>query len=494
MPRRLKNAQLHTISLDSNSNVPLHQQLFLALRQAILEGRLRPDTRLPSSRSLASDLGVSRNTVLSAYDQLMAEGYLVSRVGAGSYVSDQLPDDLLQRKGGEVDSDVRARDVYLSKMAAPFKGIPLKGQYRGLPFSPGLPALEAFPFEDWARLLARHWRRPGREFLVDNPIGGATVLREAIASHLGQTRAVRCHADQVIVLSGSQQAIHLVVRAFAEPGEPIWMEEPGYPGIRESILGAGAHPVSVPVDAEGFSLDAARELAPDARLACISPSHQYPLGQTMSLARRLDLLHWAKEEGRFILEDDYDSEYRYTGRPLSSLQGLDDDNRVIYVGTMSKVMFSGLRVGYMVVPEDLIDVFLALRRSIDSHSPAVPEAALADFINEGYLAAHIRRMRLLYDARQKTLVRLLKEKLGDILHVDAQVSGMHLVAYLPPEIKDRDIERAALENGMLIKALSGFYNMPTKQTGLILGFAGTPEEKMPYLVDKLSGIIRSKAA
>ncbi|MEX1035842.1 MAG: PLP-dependent aminotransferase family protein, partial [Sneathiella sp.] len=324
--------------------------------------------------------------------------------------------------------------------------------------------------------------------------GGAKVLREAIESHLGQTRAVRCHADQVVILSGSQQAIHLVVRAFAEPGDSIWMEEPGYPGIRESILGAGAHPVSVPVDEEGFSLEQARKLAPDARLACISPSHQYPLGQTMSLARRLDLLQWAKREGRFILEDDYDSEYRYTGRPLSSLQGLDDDSRVIYVGTMSKVMFSGLRVGYMVVPEDLVDVFLSLRRSIDSHSPAVPEAALADFINEGYLAAHIRRMRLLYEARQTSLVRLLREKLGSILQVDAQGSGMHLVAYLPPEIQDKEIEREAAGRGMLVRALSGFYNLPTNQNGLILGFAGTSEEEMPYLVDKLAEIIRSKAA
>ncbi|MZR24229.1 aminotransferase class I/II-fold pyridoxal phosphate-dependent enzyme [Sneathiella chungangensis] len=493
MSRRLKNAQLQTLTLDSDGKVALHQQLFLALRQAILDGRLKPDTRLPSSRSLAADLNISRNTVLSAYDQLTAEGYLVSRIGAGSFVSDQLPDDLLQRKTDGAHPDLRERDIYLSKMAAPFKGKVLRPANRGLPFSPGLPALEVFPFDDWARLLARHWRRPAREYLVDNPIGGTKALREAVASHLGQTRAVRCHADQVIILSGSQQAIHLVVRAFAEPGDAIWMEEPGYPGIRDSILAAGATPVSIPVDEEGFSLALAREIAPDARLACISPSHQYPLGQTMSLARRLDLLKWAKEEGRFILEDDYDSEYRYAGRPLSSLQGLDDDNRVLYVGTMSKVMFSGLRVGYMVVPEDLVDVFLSLRRIIDNHSPAVPEAALADFINEGYLAAHVRRTRLLYEQRQKRLVTLLEDKLGDIVTVTGQESGMHLVAFLPPHIRDTEIERAAAESGMLVRALSGFYNLPTDQTGLILGFAGTREEEMPHLVDKLAAIIRARA-
>jgi GntR family transcriptional regulator/MocR family aminotransferase len=493
MSRRLKNAQLQTLTLNSESGMALHQQLFLALRQAILEGRLTPGTRLPSSRSLASDLAVSRNTVLSAYDQLIAEGYLTSRVGAGSYVSDQLPDDLLQRKTEGRAPNVQVREVYLSKMAAPFLGKKRSSERRSLPFSPGLPALEIFPFEDWARLLARHWRRPGREYLVDNPVGGAKVLREALAAYLGQTRAVRCHPDQVIILSGSQQAIHLVVRAFAEPGEAVWMEEPGYPGIRDAILSAGATPISVPVDEEGFDLNRAREIAPAARLACISPSHQYPLGQTMSLARRLDLLKWAKEEGRFILEDDYDSEYRYAGRPLSSLQGLDDDNRVLYVGTMSKVMFSGLRVGYMVVPEDLVDVFLALRQNIDSHSPSIPEAALADFINEGYLAAHVRRTRLLYEARQNCLLSLLLDKLGDIIMVAPQESGMHLIAYLPPGIKDKEIEQEASRAGMLVRALSGFYNLPTNQTGLLLGFAGTPEKDMPQLVDKLAEIIRSKA-
>lgn len=493
MPRRIKNAQLSTLALDPNGAPPLHRQLYLALRAAILEGRLKPGTRLPSSRALAGDLGISRNTVLAAYDQLTAEGYLAGRIGAGSFVSEQLPDDLLQRKTDRARGQSGAREVRLSSMAAAFRGRRIAATPRSLPFSPGLPALEMFPFDDWARLLTRHWRRPSLEALVDNPVGGARALREALASYLGQTRAVRCHADQVIVLSGSQQAIHLVVRAFAEPGETVWMEEPGYPGFRDSILAAGATPVSVPVDDEGFSLQAALALSPDARLACISPSHQYPLGQTMSLARRLELLRWAKETGGFILEDDYDSEYRYAGRPLSSLQGLDDDSRVLYVGTMSKIMFPGLRVGYMVVPEDLIDVFLSLRWIIDSHSPAVPEAALADFISEGYLASHVRRTRQLYETRQARLVALLREKIGDLLDVSPQEAGMHLVAFLPPYIRDTEIERAAAAQGLLVRALSGFYNLPTQQTGLILGFAGTKEEDMPHLVDRLAALIRERA-
>lgn len=222
-------------------------------------------------------------------------------------------------------------------------------------------------------------------------------MRAALSEHLAQTRAVNSKPEQVIVLSGSQQAIHLVIKAFANANDPILMEDPGFPGTRTSIIAAGARPVPVPVDEQGFMLEEAVAKAPNARLACLSPSHQYPLGPTMSLQRRLEILGWAKQEDKFLLEDDYDSEYRYSGRPISSLQGLDTDNRVFYVGSMSKVMFSGLRIGYLIVPEDLVEIFLALRRDIDGHSPSTAEAALAEFISEGHLATHIRRMRTLYE-------------------------------------------------------------------------------------------------
>ncbi len=495
MAYRTKNAHLASLSLDPDSIDPLHRQLFMVLREAILDGRIKPGVRLPSSRILASDLKVSRNTVLTAFDQLTAEGYITSRVGAGSYVSDQLPDDFLERRKKEqqTTSGLPKREIHLSRMAQKLRKQADGDIYRGKNFSPGTPEFDQFPFEDWARLLGRHWRRPKPEFLVGNPIGGSRVLREALADHLGQTRAVRCTPDQVIVLSGSQQAIHLVITAFAEAGDRIWMEEPGYPGIRNSILYAGATPVAVPVDEEGFHLETAKKMAPEARLACISPSHQYPLGHTMSLPRRLDLLKWAREENRFILEDDYDSEYRYTGRPLSSLQGLDTDNRVLYVGTMSKVMFPGLRIGYLVVPPDLVDVFLSLRKDVDGHSPAVAEAALAEFISEGYLAAHIRRMRLLYEQRQETLVSLLQEKASEYLSVTPQESGMHVIAWTKPPLKDRDIETEARKAGLLLRCLSGFYEKPTDKSGLLIGFAGTRAEDMPQLVDKLVYILKNQS-
>lgn len=494
MTSRIKNAYLAGLSLDPDDKQPLHRQLFLKLQRAILEGLIKPGTRLPSSRLLSTDLKVSRNTVLSAFDQLTSEGYITSRVGAGSYISDQIPDELLQQQKTSAQSTSAPRHIPLSKMAQSIGTTAKRRLYHGGEFSPGTPELDQFPFEDWARLLGKHWRHPKKHALVGNPIGGSTILREALAEHLGQTRAVRCTPEQVIILSGSQQAIHLVIKAFAEAGDHIWMEEPGYPGTRSSILSAGATPVPIPIDEQGFNLAHAKKVAPDARLACISPSHQYPLGQTMSLPRRLDLLQWARDENRFILEDDYDSEYRYTGRPLSSLQGLDTDNRVLYVGTMSKVMFSGLRVGYLVVPPDLTDVFLALRRDVDGHSPSVAEAALAEFISEGYLAAHIRRMRILYERRQTTLIQLLEHKMGNFLTVEAQASGMHLVAYLRPDIKDRLVEEASRTNGMLLRALSGYYQIQGHaQNGLVIGFAGTNEKEMPQLVDKLAVIVKNLA-
>ncbi len=486
----MKFAYLANLSLDKNESMPLHRQLFLALRDNILSGVIKPGTRLPSTRLLATDLNVSRNTILAAFDQLTAEGYLQSKVGAGSYISDQLPDDLLQSKPNPSDRSTVSRKLKLSSHAEALRPFEKKSDNRQGDFSPGKPELEQFPFDVWARLLAKHWRRPAKSYLVDNPVAGSAALREALSEHLAQTRAVKSTPEQVIVLSGSQQAIHLVIKAFANANDPILMEDPGFPGTRTSILAAGARAIPVPIDEQGFMLNEAINRAPQARLACLSPSHQYPLGPTMSLQRRLEILNWAKQEDKFLLEDDYDSEYRYTGRPISSLQGLDTDNRVFYVGSMSKVMFSGLRLGYLVVPEDLIDIFHALRRDIDGHSPATAEAALAEFISEGHLATHIRRMRTLYDLRQKRLLSLLHEHCSDFLTVAAQECGMHLIAFLKDTLSDIAIETRCRKEGLFLRALSRFYEAADAKNGLIIGFAGTSEKQMPQLVMKLSKILQ----
>ncbi len=347
MPKQARDLPFPALAIDPAAERPLHRQIYFAVREAILEGRLKPGARLPASRTLARELGVSRNTVMAAFEQLRAEGYIDGRVGAGSFIPQHLPEEVPRpaRRQGPAP----ARPHRISARGIMLMGLRHRGA-RPRAFSPGLPELEQFPFRDWARLLARRWRRPQRAFLVGGEPGGYRPLCEAIADYLAMARAVFCRADQVIVTSGAQQALDLAARVLIDPGDPVWMEEPGYPPTSAVLRAAGARVIPVPVDDEGLSVIAGRAAEPTPRLICVSPSHQYPLGVTMSLRRRLELLECARAADGMVIEDDYDSEYRYTGRPLAALQGLDGDGRVIYLGTMSKVMFPGLRLGYMVVP------------------------------------------------------------------------------------------------------------------------------------------------
>ena len=485
-PQRTGPLHLASIAPDPTSPVPLHRQLYFALREAILDGRLRPGARLPSSRAFAGDLGVSRNTVLAAFEQLLAEGYIEGRVGAGSFVSELLPEDALEtrqaaRTGGTPAAPPPGpskRGSYLMEMVS--------GSSKPRAFAPGLPELAAFPFEDWARLLQRHWRNPPESFLIGSDAAGYRPLREALARHLGAARAVRCDADQVFIVSGAQQALDLTARVLLDPGDEVWAEDPGYPGLIGALLASGSSLVPVPVDEEGLSVVRGRELGPRARMACVSPSHQYPLGVTMSLPRRLELLEWAREAGAFVLEDDYDSEYRYTGHPLAALQGLDADGRVIYVGTMSKVMFPGLRLGYMVVPRHLVDAFKAVRRLADTHPSTLAQPALAEFIEDGSLAAHIRRTRSLYALRQKILLDAAADLLPDRLGLAPAATGMHLVASLADGIDDRKLARAAAELGVETPALSTYYRAHPPRRGLLLGYAGVPEKVIPRALATLA--------
>lgn len=471
--KRSLAAHLDAISIDPDLPEPLYRQLYFAVRDAILTGRLRPGQRLPATRSFASDLGLSRNTVVSAFDQLLAEGYTEGRTGAGTYVSATLPEELLNARGMATKPRRTATERRgPSKRGAFLSSISGRGSTRPRAFSPGIPELAEFPFEDWARLLGRKWRRPPRSFLVGNDPLGYPPLREAIAAHLGAARAVQCHPDQIIIVSGAQQAIDLTARVLIDPGDSVWMEEPGFQGMRGALLAAGAELAPVPVDAEGMSVAEGREIAPDARLACVSPSHQYPLGVTMSLARRLELLEWAQQANAFILEDDYDSEYRYRGRPLAALQGLDEEGRVIYIGTMSKVMFPGLRIGYMVVPDDLVDAFRSIRVLVDSHPSAVAQAALAEFIEDGFLSAHIRRMRALYSERQAVLIEAVRQELDGFLSIGPEDAGMHLLAELPKDVDDAALSRTARTADVEVPPLSVFYDGPAKRRGFLLGYAG----------------------
>lgn len=481
------------LEIDRRGPEPLHRQVYFAIRQAILNGALRPGARLPATRGLAADLGLSRNTVLAAFEQLHAEGYVDGRVGAGSFVSHRLPEAVLGAGAGPPPASDRGRvRPRPSARGARLAGL-VRGRAAARPFSPGLPELEQFPFDDWARLLARRWRRPRRAFLVGGDPAGYRPLCQAIADYLASARAVSCRPEQVIVVSGTQQALDLVARVLVNPGDPVWIEEPGYPPSAAVLIAAGARPVPVPVDDEGLSVAAGRNTAPAARLICVSPSHQFPLGITMSLKRRLELLEFARAVEGFVLEDDYDSEYRYAGRPLAALQGLDRDGRVIYVGTMSKVMFPGLRIGYMVVPEDLIDAFLAVRSLVDAHPSSIAQAALVDFIGEGHLAAHIRRMRSLYAARQAALIDAVRARLGERLQLAPSAAGMHLVGRLAPGLDDRRVAEAAAAAGIEAPALSGYYQGPARARGLLLGYAGVPEAEMVPAVARLAAAVETVA-
>ena len=472
---RSRHAPLYlaSIAIDPKGDGPLHRQLYFALRAAILEGRLAPGARLPSTRSLAADLAVSRNTVLAAFDQLLAEGYVEGRVGAGSFVSRHLPEEALhaRRPGPEAMADGAAAPPGPSRQGARLAALRQHGS-RPRAFAPGLPELASFPFEDWARLLARSWRNPPRSLLIGSEPAGHLPLREALAAHLGAARAVRCTPEQIFIVSGAQQALDLAARVLLDPGDGVWVEEPGYPGLIGALVAGGATTMPVPVDEEGLVVAEGRRRASGARMACISPSHQFPLGVTMSLARRLELLEWARGADAFVLEDDYDSEYRYTGRPLAALQGLDADGRVIYVGTMSKVMFPGLRLGYMVVPRHLVDTFARVRRLTDTHPSMLVQPALAEFIRDGSLAAHIRRMRALYADRQALLLEAARRHLDDRLQLRPAAAGMHLVGRLEDGTDDLALAARARRLGVEVTPLAALHQERPARCGLLLGYAG----------------------
>lgn len=499
MSRRVSDGTVLHLALERDNAEPLHRQLYDQLRGLILDGRLVAGTRLPSSRTLSRDLAISRNTVTTAFDQLFAEGYLVGKIGAGSFVSDELPEDSLSMR--QIDPPAgqpMPRRQGLSTRGARLAALRGRRSTRHTPaFSIGLPDLDSFPFDVWSRLMTKAWRRPPRDLLAHAEPAGYLPLRQAIVDYLRTARGVRCEPEQLIIVAGVQQAISLACHVLLDEGDVALMEEPGYPGVRGALMGAGIRTVSGPVDAEGMDIDAGEKLAPTARLACVAPSHQYPLGVTMTLARRLKLLDWAQRNDGWVLEDDYDSEYRYSGRPLSALQGLDRDGRVVYAGTFSKVMFPSLRIGYLVVPVDLAEPFRSARAALDDHPSTIAQPALAAFIEEGHFAAHLRRMRRLYGERRAALIDCLTAEFGDGMTIAPSEAGMHLLARLSPDlapdppngVSDQDIQTRAAEQGVTVSALSNYYAAPTEDRGLLLGYSAVPIQAMPVAVSKLAKAI-----
>jgi GntR family transcriptional regulator / MocR family aminotransferase len=489
MPKTAEHVTLAGVDLDRRRPSALATQLYEGLRQAVLRGQIRRGERLPSTRLLAEDLGVSRNTVTSAYEQLLAEGYIEAKVGSGTCVARSLPEELLAASAGAVKilkkrtqrHSISTRGKMLS--SRPVRVLTVGG--RPQPFASGLPDLHEFPFATWARLMARHWRRPGYGLVGYGDPAGYKPLREAIAAYLRSSRAVRCETEQIVIVSGSQQALDISARLLLDPGNTALLEDPGYPGARVALLAAGASLVRLPVDAEGANIHAV-ETRTRPQVAFVTPSHHFPLGVTMSIARRLALLEWAERTEAWILEDDYDSEYRYRGKPLPSLQGLDPVGRVIYMGSFSKTMFPSLRLGFIVLPAELVESFRRARSVIDGHSPMTEQAVLADFISEGHFARHIRRMRALYEERQSALVEAAGRELAGLLEVRPSEGGMHLVGWLPAGVDDVKASERALSQGVHVRPLSSCSVAKVRRGGLLLGYAALTVPQIREGVRKLA--------
>lgn len=478
------------------SSVPAYKALYELLRASILGGQLAAGTRLPPSRVLAAQNGVSRNTVLAAFEQLAAEGYIEGRQGSGTYVSRMLPEQYLHAQS--VASPPAPRVASSSQLSGRGQRLvdtrrnPLPAVVGQRPqrasFLIGLPALDAFPVKTWGRLYASRFEKSGPRLMrYDDPLG-YRPLREAIAAHLGTSRGIHCTADQVIVTTGSQQALEFCARILLDPGDAAWLEEPGYLGARAALVSADARIVAVPVDEFGLDVRAGVDLEPAAKLAVVTPSHQFPLGHTMSLERRLALIDWAAHHHAWIVEDDYDAEFRYVGRPQAALKAIDTHDCVIYVGTFSKVLFPGLRLGYVVAPAGLVEGFTAAHLSCDMHAHLIDQAVVTDFIDLGHFAHHLRRTRVVHYERQQNLVREA-ERLCDRLELKPSDSGLHIVGRLSIGADDTTIVKDALREGIHIWPLSIHHYRRKATSGLLLGYAGATLEDMRYGVDVLDKVL-----
>ncbi len=501
MTKYTKKIAFANIPLNPDRDVALYQQLYDGLREAILTGHLRAKTRLPSTRTLAKELNISRNTVMNAFEQLLMEGYLEGKVGSGTYVAQTLPDELLHTSfAKEKTKNITQKNSGLSKRGQMIASIPVSvaQRYRmsldndsPTPFQNGLPAYDEFPFRMWTKMVANCWSNLPRKIFGYGASGGYKPLREAIANHLATTRAVKCSPEQVIIVSGSQQALDLTARLLLDPGDHVWVEDPCYMGAYNALQAAGAKIIPVPVDNEGIDVSQGIIKSSQARLVYVTPSHQFPLGMAMSLARRVALLEWAKSSNAWIVEDDYDSDFRYVGRPIAALQGLDSEGRVIYMGTFSKVLSPTLRLGYLVVPTSLADAFTSAKALSDRHSPQVEQIVLTDFIVEGHFSQHIRRMRALYSERQQALIEAAKQYASGLLTVNANETGMHVIGWLPDGSDDVAISKKLISKQIIAYPLS-MYSIEAKQKpGLVLGYAGFSSEDIFLAMKKLALVLEN---
>ena len=453
----------------------LTRWLYDELRDAMLAGRLRRGMRLPATRDFAEQHGISRRVVVNVFEQLQTEGYLVSRVGSGTRVSDQLPEDLLQ----PAPAQNRARRVASSSIRPDWKR-PAR------PLRPIEPALSEFPVELWTRIAARRLRRASPSLLAGGDVQGYGPLREAIADYLGPARGVDCTPDEVVILSGTQQALDLLARFLLKRGDAVWIEDPAYPGAAAAFRNAGARLVPVPVDGDGFDAAKALRAAPRPRAAYVTPAHQFPLGMAMSLERRLALLAAARRAGAWVIEDDYDSEFRFSGKPVPALRGLDRSETVILAGSFNKVLFPSLRLGYLVLPHSLMDRFLEFRYQADAYPPAHLEAVLCDFIVEGHFGRHLRRMRELYGARMAALRDSVTRHLQGAVELPDIQAGLNSPAYLVNGMKSGTAVARAAACGVDMLSLDRYVLRRRDIQGVLVGFAAFTDAEIRKAVIALA--------
>jgi len=487
MPREASSLPLNLPA--PKAGVNLYRWLYDALRKAILAGRLQPGSRLPATRDLAAAYRLSRATIVAAFDQLKSEGYVEGRAGSGTYVSAVLPDDLLQVRKASAEKRLPRRARLLSEYAGRLQPFRTPRPRRLRAFRPNQPALDQFPTTLWAQIAARRLRKVSAHLLAGGEALGYRPLREAVANYLNTSRGVQCVADQVLIVSGAQEGLDRTARIFLNPGESAWMETPGYPGAAAVFRALGAKIIPVPMDAEGIDVEAGGRLDPQPRLVYVTPAHQFPLGVTMSLRRRLQLLEWAPQARATIFEDDYDSEYRYSGRPIPALQGMDRSGSVIFAGSFSAVLFPALRLGYLVVPPDLVDIFAAAASVSTHHPPLLEQAILCDFITEGHFARHIRRMRELYAERLKVLLDSARSRLAGRLDISTVEAGLQTLGWLRNRARAEEVAELARRRDVEIVLLEDYAWGRVARGGIVLGFAAVDPPELKRGVEELAVIL-----
>jgi GntR family transcriptional regulator / MocR family aminotransferase len=487
-----------TLSLDHDSATSLHRQVYAELRRSILAGRLLPGQRLPSTRSLSQSLGISRTTVTQGYEQLLSEGYLETQHGSGTFVCRQLPDALLNTAAIKPIDTAKPTAIRLSQYAQSMAGNPLVLQTypdAEISFRYGRPALQHFPIALWRKLLSRHCNADTAWLDYALDAQGDVGLRTAIAHYLGRARAVQCDPSQIVLTNGTQQGLDLILRVLTEPGDTIALEDPGYLSARRVFLSHRVNLLPIPVDAAGLVVEYLNQLTtsglkPPVRLLSVTPSHQFPTGATLSLSRRLALLRWAQQTGAMIIEDDYDSEYRYGDKPMPALQGLDSSDSVIYMGTFSKVLFPSLRIGYLVLPQPLVPLIAQAKWLSDRQLPMLEQKVLTDFIESGHLESHIRKMRSHYDRRRQVLVQALQQNFGDQVTILGEKAGIHIMVRFSLNLSGAEIMARSLQAGVGMVPASPCYLVDSGEHEFILGYGELEEAAIVEGIQRLAIALR----